>query len=102
MFTEADVRRLLPMRDAVALMRQVFEDLGTGKAQNLPRRRLRVPSGAMLHMLAGAFGPYFGTKVYSSHPRYGAHFLVVLYAAEDARPLAMFEANRSEERRVGK
>ena len=101
MFTEADVRRLLPMRDAVALMRQVFEDLGTGKAQNLPRRRLRVPSGAMLHMLAGAFGPYFGTKVYSSHPRYGAHFLVVLYAAEDARPLAMFEANALGQIRTG-
>ena len=89
------------MRDAVALMRRVFEDLGTGKAQNLSRRRLRVPSGAMLHMLAGAFGPYFGTKVYSSHPRYGAHFLVVLYASEDARPLAMFEANALGQIRTG-
>ena len=101
MFSESDVRRLFPMRDAVALMRQVFEDLGTGKAQNLPRRRLRVPSGAMLHMLAGAFGPYFGTKIYSSHPRHGAHFLVVLYAAEDARPLAMFEANALGQIRTG-
>jgi alanine dehydrogenase len=101
MFGESDVQRLLPMRDAVALMRQVFEDLGTGQAQNLPRRRLRVPSGAMLHMLAGSFGPYFGTKVYSSHPRHGAHFLVVLYAAEDARPLAMFEANALGQIRTG-
>lgn len=101
MFTESDVRRLLPMRDAVALMRRLFEDLGTGKAQNLPRRRLRVPSGAMLHMLAGAFGPYFGTKIYSTHPRYGAHFLVLLYAAEDARPLAMFEANALGQIRTG-
>ncbi len=101
MFTEADVRRLLPMREAVALMRRVFEDLGTGKAQNLPRRRLRMPSGAMLHMLAGSFGPYFGTKVYSSHPRHGAHFMALLYAAEDARPLAMFEANALGQIRTG-
>lgn len=101
LLTESDVRRLLPMREAVALMRRVFEDLGTGQAQNLPRRRLRVPSGAMLHMLAGAFGPYFGTKVYSTHPRHGAHFLAVLYAAADARPLAMFEANALGQIRTG-
>jgi len=101
MFTESDVRRLLPMRDAVPLMRRVFEDLGTGEAQDLPRRRLRVPSGAMLHMLAGAFGPYFGAKVYSTHPRHGAHFMVMLYAAEDARPLALFEANALGQIRTG-
>jgi ornithine cyclodeaminase/alanine dehydrogenase-like protein (mu-crystallin family) len=101
LITEADVRRLLPMREAVALMRRVFEDLGTGKAQNLPRRRLRMPSGAMLHMLAGAFGAYFGTKVYSSHPRYGANFQAMLYDASDARPLAMFEANALGQIRTG-
>ena len=89
------------MREAVALMHRVFEDLGTGRAQNLPRRRLRVDSGAMLHMLAGSFGPYFGTKIYSTHPRHGAHFLVMLYAAEDARPLAMFEANALGQIRTG-
>jgi alanine dehydrogenase len=93
LFTDSDVRRLLPMREAVALMRRVFEDLGTGGATNLARRRLRVPSGAMLHMLAGSFGPWFGTKIYSTHPRHGAHFLAILYASEDGRPLATFEAN---------
>jgi ornithine cyclodeaminase/alanine dehydrogenase-like protein (mu-crystallin family) len=101
LFTESDVCRLLPMRDAVALMRRVFEDLGTGKARNQARRRLAVPSGAMLHQLPGAFGNYFGIKIYSTHARHPAHFLLVLYNAGDACPLALFEANYLGQIRTG-
>jgi ornithine cyclodeaminase/alanine dehydrogenase-like protein (mu-crystallin family) len=92
-FSESDVRRLLPMPEAVRLMRQVFQDLAAGRAQNQPRHRLVLPSGSVLHSMAGACGKYFGTKIYSTHPHHGAHFLFLLYAAEDARPLALFEAN---------
>lgn len=99
--TESDVRRLLPMRDAIGLMRSVFEDLGNGKAQNQPRRRLVLSTGAVLHQLAGAYGKYFGAKIYSSHPKHGAHFLVLLYNAEDARPLAQIEANYLGQIRTG-
>ena len=39
--------------------------------------------------MAGAGdGEYFGAKVYSTNSGHGAHFLFLLYAAEDARPLA--------------
>jgi ornithine cyclodeaminase/alanine dehydrogenase-like protein (mu-crystallin family) len=101
LFTEQDVRNLLPMADAVALMRRVFEDLATGKAQNQPRRRLILPTGSVLHSLAGAFGGYFGTKVYSSNPRHGAYFHLLLFSAEDASPLALMAANYLGQIRTG-
>jgi ornithine cyclodeaminase/alanine dehydrogenase-like protein (mu-crystallin family) len=100
-FSESDVRRLLPMREAIRLMRLVFEDLAAGRAQNQPRRRLVLPSGSTLHSMAGTFGNYFGTKIYSTHPRHGAHFLFLLYAAADAKPLALFEANYLGQIRTG-
>ncbi len=93
LFQEETVRRLLPMAEAVPLMRRVFHDLAAGTAQNQPRRRLSTPAGSILHSMAGAWGGYFGTKIYSSNPRHGAHFLFVLYRAEDGVPLALFQAN---------
>ena len=38
--TEEQVRKLLPMRECIWLMREVFKDLRSGAAQNQPRRRL--------------------------------------------------------------
>ncbi|MGA2436230.1 MAG: ornithine cyclodeaminase family protein [Bryobacteraceae bacterium] len=100
-FTEADVRRLLPMTDAIAAMRRVFVELAAGRAQNQPRRRLVLPTGSVLHSLAGAVGDYFGTKFYSTHRLHGAHFFFMLYAAADARPLALMEANYLGQIRTG-
>jgi len=90
---EADVRRLLPMPDAVRLVRESFAGLADGSAFNQPRRRLILPTGAILHQLAGSFEKYFGVKIYSTHPRNGAWFLVHLYDATTAQPLALVEAN---------
>jgi len=100
-FTEDDVRRLLPMDVAVEAMRSCFSALGCGEAQNQPRRRLFLKTGAVLHSLAGAFGKYFGTKIYSTHPKFGAHFTFLLYAAETGEPLAQFEANYLGQIRTG-
>lgn len=91
--TESDVRRLLSIPQAISLMRRAFDALAAGTAENQPRRRLMLPTGSVLHSLAGADGRYFGTKVYSTHVRHGAHFLFLLYDAATARPLALFEAN---------
>ncbi len=91
--SEDDVRRLLPMRDCIEQLRVAFRDYAEGKAQNQPRRRLVLPTGATLHSLAGAWGNYFGTKIYSTHSRYGAHFTFLLYEASTGNPLAEFEAN---------
>jgi ornithine cyclodeaminase/alanine dehydrogenase-like protein (mu-crystallin family) len=100
-FSEEDVRRLLPMRAAVDCMREAFVAYGRGEAQNQPRRRLRLQTGSTLHSLAGAYGKYFGTKVYSTNPKHGAWFTVLLYDAETGHPLAQFEANHLGQIRTG-
>jgi len=92
-FTESDVRRLLPMQDAIRLMREAFTKLASGAAQNQPRRRLILPTGSVLHYMPAADDRYFGIKVYSTHRKHGAHFFFLLFRAEDGQPLAMFEAN---------
>jgi alanine dehydrogenase len=99
--TEEQVKNLLPMRECIAAMRRCFEALGRGEAQNQPRRRLVLPTGSMLHSLAGSYGKYFGTKIYSTHPRHGAHFTFHLYHAETAAPLAQMEANHLGQIRTG-
>jgi alanine dehydrogenase len=99
--SESDVRELLPMRDAIDVMRKTFEALAQGRAQNQPRRRLILETGSVLHSMAGAYGNYFGTKFYSTNPRYGAHFYFVLYDAKTAQPLAMLEANHLGQIRTG-
>src|ERR1044071_4234191 len=73
-FTESDVRRLVPMTDAVRLMREAFSRLASGQAQNHPRRRLVLPSQSVLHYMVAGNDRYFGSKVYSTHPKHGAHF----------------------------
>lgn len=92
-FTEADVCEMLSMQEAISLMDTAFQRLATGEAINQPRRRLILPSGSVLHYMAASDGKYFGAKIYSTHARHGAHFLFLLYRAEDAEPLAIFEAN---------
>jgi ornithine cyclodeaminase/alanine dehydrogenase-like protein (mu-crystallin family) len=100
-FTEADVQELLPVRECVGVMRRAFEALAQGRAQNQPRRRLILESGSVLHSLAGSFLNYFGTKFYSTNPRYGAHFSFMLYDAKTAQPLAFMEANHLGQIRTG-
>ncbi len=99
--TEADVRLLLPMPEAIRMMRLAFEALAKGEAQNQPRRRLILPTGSVLHSMAGAYGDYFGTKFYSSNPKHGAYFLFVLYDSKTAKPLALVEANYLGQIRTG-
>ena len=58
---EDDVRRLLPMKDAVAQVRSAFLELAKGDAFNQPRRRLFLPTGSVLHQMAGSWKNYYGT-----------------------------------------
>lgn len=100
-FSEEDVKRLLGMDQCIRLMRSVFEALHRGDAINQARRRLVLPSGTVLHSLAGAWGGYFGTKIYSTNASHGAHFHFLLYEAATGRPLAMFDANYLGQIRTG-
>jgi alanine dehydrogenase len=99
--TEADVLRLLPMRDCIDLMRTAFQRLATGEALNHPRRRLALPTRSVLHYMAGSDGKYFGAKVYSTNPGHPPHFLFLLYRAADAELLAVIEANHLGQIRTG-
>jgi alanine dehydrogenase len=98
---EDEVRRLLPMRDCVQVMRETFEALGAGEASYQPRRRLALPNGTLLHQLSGAWGGYIGAKIYASNVKKGAHFLVLLFDAESTVPLAVIEGNHLGQIRTG-
>jgi ornithine cyclodeaminase/alanine dehydrogenase-like protein (mu-crystallin family) len=90
------------MADAIGIVEQCFADLAARRAINQPRRRLLLPTGAVLHYMAAGNAGYFGAKVYSTHARQGAaHFLFLLYRSEDALPLAVFEANHLGQIRTG-
>jgi ornithine cyclodeaminase/alanine dehydrogenase-like protein (mu-crystallin family) len=99
--TEADVHELLPMGEAIQMMRRGFEALAEGRAQNQPRRRLILDTGSVLHSMSGSFLNYFGTKFYATNPRYGAHFHFMLYDSKTAQPLAFMEANHLGQIRTG-
>jgi ornithine cyclodeaminase/alanine dehydrogenase-like protein (mu-crystallin family) len=99
--TEKDVRDLLPMPVCIELMQTAFERLASGEAINHPRRRLILPTGSVLHYMVGGDGQYYGAKIYATNPRYGAHFLFLLYRAADAQPLAIMEANHLGQIRTG-
>lgn len=100
--TEEDVRLLLPMKDAVAAVRESFLALAGGGAENQPRRRLFIPAGSVLHQMSARFGGYFGTKVYATNVKRGAlAFHVLLYEAATAEPLALLEANALGQIRTG-
>ena len=99
--TEEQVRRRLSMHDCIRIMRQTFQALRNGKASNQVRRRIILESGSTLHSMGGAYGKYFGTKFYSSHPKHGAHFFFFLFDAETGIPLAQFEANYLGQIRTG-
>jgi len=101
LISEQEVLQFLPMVEAMRAVREAMTALGKGTSQNQARRRLHMESGAVLHALAGAHGGYFGTKVYSTHPEYGAHFAVLLYEAATARPVALLEANHLGQIRTG-
>jgi alanine dehydrogenase len=99
--TEHQVRELLTMKECIRLMRETFAALRNGTAINQPRHRLFLPTGSVLHSMAGAYGKYFGTKIYSAHAKYGANFFFHLFEAETAKPLALFEANYLGQIRTG-
>ena len=83
------------MRACIDQMRRAFESIRACRTHNQPRRRLILPTGSVLHQMAGSWEKYFGTKIYSSNLRHGGlhEVIVLLYDAETAKPLAYVEAN---------
>jgi alanine dehydrogenase len=100
--TETEVQQLLPMPACIDMMRRAFEEMRAGRTHNQPRRRLILETGSVLHQMAGSWGKYFATKVYSSNRKYGLlQMIVLLYDAETGKPLAYIEANNLSMIRTG-
>jgi len=89
------------MPRAIGLMREAFGGLAARSVVNQPRRRLILPTGSVLHYMAAGNARYYGAKVYATNPKTGAHFLFLLYRAEDAAPLAIIEASALGQIRTG-
>jgi alanine dehydrogenase len=99
--SEEEVLRDLTMPVAIELVERAFRQLAEGTAVNHPRRRVSLPTGSILHYMAGGNPDYFGIKVYSSNPKTGAHFQFLLYKAADGLPIATIEANHLGQIRTG-
>lgn len=90
---EDEVKELLTMDDAVAVLEETLRQQGTGGVINHPR--LRVKTGkSMLHYLAGAV-PYLGVMGYKAYTSYrgGATFRVFLHSIENGELLSIMEAD---------
>jgi ornithine cyclodeaminase/alanine dehydrogenase-like protein (mu-crystallin family) len=99
--TEDQVLAALPISAAIEAVERAFRQLADGAAINHPRRRVILPTGSVLHYMAAATPDYFGLKAYSTNPRSGAHFTVLLYRASDGIPVAEIEANHLGQIRTG-
>ncbi len=99
--SEQDVLSCLSMSKAIELVDHAFHQLADGSAINHPRRRVILPTGAVLHYMAAGTPEYFGLKAYSVHAKTGAHFEILLYRSADGLPLATIEANHLGQIRTG-
>jgi len=98
---EDQVSRLLSMDDALRALEQAFGGLGTGKAVNIPRSRVRLP-GHTLHVMSGGMPALnlTGLKAYTT-TRHGANFVVLLFQTDTGELLAAIEADRLGQMRTG-
>lgn len=99
--TEADVETLLSPRDAVDAIEACFRRLAGGQVENAPRRRLRLPEGALADMAASdrELG-LAGGKLYAATPE-GAVFVVCIFDAERPELVGVLEADHLGRLRTG-
>jgi ornithine cyclodeaminase len=97
---EHEVAQLLDMGRVMTAVEAAMKELGEGKAQNQPRRRVFPPGGVLNVMFASLPGAgYSGLKAYSVGGG-TVRFLVVLYDLEGA-PQALIEADTMGAYRTG-
>ncbi len=99
--TEADVLRLVDVKDAMACLDGLFGSWGEASIANLPRQRASIGGGGMFNLMGAAWGPkrLFGLKAY--YATAGGRFHVLLYSAPDGRLRAMIEADNLGQLRTG-
>ena len=99
--TEQNVEQILTMPMAIEAVDEAFRQLGSGQAENLPRRRLHSAKG-MMHLMAASLpcSGYFGYKTYTVFPE-RVQFKVCLHSSENGDLLALIEADRLGQIRTG-
>lgn len=100
--TEDDVAWLLDIDTAIECVEEAIRQLGSERAENQPRRRVRGGEKSMLHVLsAGAeYLGYTGYKAYTT-TRAGARFQFGLFDSNTGQPAAIIEANLLGQMRTG-
>jgi alanine dehydrogenase len=99
--TESDVGGLLSPAEAVDAVEGCFRRMAAGEVEIAPRRRLRLPEGALADMAAADNGlGLAGGKLYAATPN-GTTFVVCLFDAESSALVAVIEADRLGQLRTG-
>jgi ornithine cyclodeaminase/alanine dehydrogenase-like protein (mu-crystallin family) len=99
--SERDVESLVPPAVAVDAVEACFRRMAAGEVEIAPRRRLRLPEGALADMAASDRGlGLAGGKLYAATPN-GTTFVVCLFDAESSKLLAVIEADRLGQLRTG-
>jgi alanine dehydrogenase len=98
--TEADVARLVTVKDAIGVLEELFATWGQGATANLPRQRARLPGGSF-NLMGAAYGAkgVHGLKAYAGLK--GGQFHTLLYSSHDGMLKAMIEADLFGQMRTG-
>lgn len=105
--SEEQVREMLGppggMDRVISLLEEGFRSWSAGTAANEPRRRVRAPNGALLHLMGAADSKsgYVGCKAYTTSREGGNFFYVLLFSASTGKPLALIEADYLGQMRTG-
>ncbi len=98
--TEAEVGRLVTVKDAITVLEELFATWGQPGTGNLPRQRAKLAGGAF-NLMGAAYGAknVHGLKAYAGVK--GAQFLTLLFSSSDGRLKAIIEADLFGQLRTG-
>jgi ornithine cyclodeaminase/alanine dehydrogenase-like protein (mu-crystallin family) len=98
--TEAEVARLVTVKDAIATLDELFATWGQPSTWNIPHRRAPLPGGAF-NLMGAAYGAknVYGLKAYAGMK--GGQFHTLLYSSTDGKLKAVIEADLFGQLRTG-
>lgn len=88
--TEADVVRLMDLKEAIAALEAALREEARGEAQNMTKTLLQYGKNN-LHAIGAKLGQLVGTKTWT-HTQGGTCPLLLLWSAEDGSLVAVIEA----------
>tara|TARA_B110001454_G_C12695910_1_gene424370 strand:- start:678 stop:1613 length:936 start_codon:yes stop_codon:yes gene_type:complete len=101
--TESEVTRILSHKKAIELLDEGMKAVGSGKAFNMPRKRIPAGYGGGVMNFMAASWPERGIAGHKSYvvSKGNATFVVLLYSTEGKGLLAVIEANMLGQIRTG-